>query len=87
VNESAKAVISLTKQELIEYCQNLLTHAVMSMCESGAFNPGVLCRWCNKRMSIVAYRTHQPRCEMNPKVIAHRERLARIAKYSAKPLS
>jgi hypothetical protein len=38
-------------------------------------------------MSLVAYRTHQPRCEMNPKVIAHRERLERIAKYGAKPLS
>jgi hypothetical protein len=87
VDESAKAVISLTKQELIEYRQNLLTHAVMSMCESGAFNPGVLCRWCNKRMSIVTYRTHQPRCEMNPKVIARRERLERIAKFGAKPLS
>ena len=87
VEDAAQAVLTLTQQELIHYCENITTHVVRGMFENGAINPGVLCRWCQTRMSATACRNHQPRCEMNPKVIARKERLERIAKYTARPLS
>ena len=85
VDDSEQTILTLTKQELVEYCKNIIEHVVAGMFRNGAINTGVLCRWCGVRMSITACRNHQSRCDLNPRVIAERERKARIAKYSAKP--
>ena len=82
LDAETETVLSLTKQELPDYCHEVILHAVKGICEQGGFHVGITCRWCHQRITAKAYRYHQPRCDLNPRVVARKERLARIAKYS-----
>jgi len=83
----ASVQLPKTEAELIEWGMRLLERASASIALAGYPATGVVCRVCGERVSVFAYtHGHRQNCRKRERAERDAERLARIAKYSAKPL-